>query len=43
MLIICLWLPHFWYDPFAAVGKNLVLMVATLWLLWTEPMPECRR
>lgn len=43
MLIITLWLPHYWYDPFAAVGKNLVLMVATLWLLWTEPMPECRR
>lgn len=30
-------LPHYWFDPYAAVGKNLVLMVATLWLLWTEP------
>ncbi|ROM20189.1 epimerase [Pseudomonas protegens] len=36
-LIISLILPHFWFDPYAAVAKNLVLMVATLWLLWTEP------
>jgi len=34
---ITLVLPHYWFDPYAAVGKNLVLMVATLWLLWTEP------
>lgn len=40
MLIISLWLPHYWFDPFAAVGKNLVLLVATLWLLWTEPARE---
>jgi len=39
MLIISLWLPHYWFDPFAALAKNLVLLVATLWLLWTEPMP----
>lgn len=36
-LIISLILPHYWFDPYAAVAKNLVLMVATLWLLWTEP------
>jgi len=30
-------LPHYWFDPYAAVAKNLVLMVATLWLFWTEP------
>ncbi|SEH95924.1 SDR family oxidoreductase [Pseudomonas asplenii] len=36
-LIITLVLPHYWFDPYAAVAKNLVLMVATLWLLWTEP------
>lgn len=36
-LIISLILPHFWFDPYAAVAKNLVLMVATQWLLWTEP------
>lgn len=43
MLIISLWLPHYWFDPFGAVAKNLVLLVATLWLLWTEPVPEKRR
>lgn len=37
MLIITLWLPYYWFDPFAAVGKNGVLLVATLWLLLTEP------
>jgi uncharacterized protein YbjT (DUF2867 family) len=37
MLIITLWLPHYWFDPFAAVAKNLVLLVGTLWLLWSEP------
>lgn len=36
---ISLVLPHYWFDPYAAVAKNLVLMVATLWLLWTEPRP----
>ncbi|MCG7599922.1 SDR family oxidoreductase [Halomonas sp. McH1-25] len=37
MLIITVVVPHYWFDPFAAVGKNAVLIVATLWLLWTEP------
>ncbi|WCD80775.1 SDR family oxidoreductase [Pseudomonas sp. TUM22785] len=36
-LLISLLLPHYWADPYAAVGKNLVLMVATLWVLWLEP------
>ncbi|NVZ68349.1 SDR family oxidoreductase [Pseudomonas costantinii] len=36
-VFISLILPHYWFDPYAAVAKNLVLMVATLWLLWTEP------
>ncbi|WP_313518106.1 DoxX-like family protein, partial [Pseudomonas sp.] len=36
-LLITLLLPYYWFDPFAALGKNLVLLVATLWLLWTEP------
>ncbi|MBE7375173.1 SDR family oxidoreductase [Pseudomonas lopnurensis] len=40
MAIISLWLPHYWFDPFAAVGKNLVLLVATLWLLLSEPSPR---
>lgn len=36
-LIISFVLPHYWFDPYASVAKNLVLMVATLWLLRTEP------
>ncbi len=36
-LCISLILPQYWFDPYAAVAKNLVLMVATLWLFWTEP------
>lgn len=36
-VVISIVLPHYWFDPYAAVAKNLVLMVATLWLLWTEP------
>lgn len=39
-LLITLLLPHYWADPYAAVGKNLVLMVATLWGLWLEPPPR---
>ncbi|GHB09276.1 SDR family oxidoreductase [Modicisalibacter luteus] len=37
MVIITMLVPLYWSDPFAAVGKNAVLIVATLWLLWTEP------
>ncbi|GAB2786583.1 SDR family oxidoreductase [Halomonas shantousis] len=40
MLIITVLLPYYWFDPFAAVGKNAVLLVATLWLLWTEPRTD---
>jgi uncharacterized protein YbjT (DUF2867 family) len=43
MVLISLLLPHYWFDPYGAVLKNLVLMVATLWLLWTEPAGERRR
>lgn len=35
-VLISLWLPHYWFDPYMAVGKNLVLGVASLWLLWLE-------
>lgn len=35
-VMISLWLPHYWFDPYMAVGKNLVLGVASLWLLWLE-------
>ena len=30
-------LPHYWFDPFQGVGKNLVLLPASLWLLWLQP------
>lgn len=36
-VIVSLILRHYWFDPFAAVAKNLVLMVSTLWLFRTEP------
>ncbi|MNN00578.1 hypothetical protein D3C81_1131730 [compost metagenome] len=42
-LFISLILPHYWFDPFMAVGKNLVLMPATLWLLCSEPPTKERR
>lgn len=42
MLVISLWLPNYWFDPFGAVAKNAVLLVATLWLLWTEPTERAR-
>lgn len=35
-VIITFVLPHYWFDPYASVAKNLVLIVATLWLLKTE-------
>lgn len=40
MLVISLWLPHYWFDPFGSVAKNLVLLVGTLWLLLSEPAPR---
>lgn len=30
-------LPHYWFDPFQGVGKNLVLLGVSLWLLWLQP------
>ena len=42
-LLISLWLPHYWFDPYMAVGKNLVLVVASLWLLWLEKGAEKSR
>jgi uncharacterized protein YbjT (DUF2867 family) len=27
-------LPHYWLDPFQGVGKNLMLLAASFWLLW---------
>lgn len=36
-LIITALIPHYWFDPYAGVAKNLVLVVATLWLIRTEP------
>lgn len=38
-LIITLWLPHYWFDPYMAVGKNLLVLLASLWLLWLQPAP----
>lgn len=43
MLLISLLLPHYWADPLQSVGKNLILLPATLWLLWlTPPARSCR-
>lgn len=30
-------LPHYWFDPFQGVGKNLLLLAVSLWLLWLPP------
>lgn len=30
-------LPHYWFDPFQGVGKNLMLLAVSLWLLWLPP------
>lgn len=30
-------LPHYWLDPFQGIGKNLVLLPVSLWLLWLQP------
>ncbi|WP_434457597.1 SDR family oxidoreductase [Stutzerimonas urumqiensis] len=37
MTILAVALPRYWVDPFGSVLKNLVLLAASLWLLWTEP------
>lgn len=36
-LLISWLLPHYWFDPYMAVGKNLMLMLVTLFLLRVEP------
>lgn len=36
-LLISVLLPHYWYDPYMAVGKNLMLMLVTVFLLRVEP------
>ena len=32
-------LPHYWFDPFQGVGKNLALLAVSLWLLWLPGDP----
>lgn len=41
-LIISLWLPHYWFDPYMAVGKNFAVLLLSLWLLWLSPSPDTR-
>ncbi len=36
-------LPHYWFDPLQGVGKNLVLLGASLWLLWLQTSSERTR
>ena len=36
-------LPHYWFDPFQGVGKNLVLLPVCLWLSWLQPASERSR
>ncbi|MGY4492494.1 membrane protease YdiL (CAAX protease family) [Pseudomonas sp. TE3610] len=38
-LFITLVLPHYWLDPYGGVSKNLVLIIATLWLYGQEARP----
>ena len=32
-LIISLWLPHYWFDPYMALGKNFAVLLLSAWLL----------
>ncbi|HSX72419.1 MAG TPA: SDR family oxidoreductase [Pseudomonas sp.] len=32
-LIISLLLPHYWFDPYMALGKNFAVLLLSLWLL----------
>ncbi|QKE65378.1 SDR family oxidoreductase [Aquipseudomonas campi] len=41
-LTISLWLPHYWFDPYMAVGKNFAVLLLSLWLLWLSPPPDKR-
>lgn len=36
-LLISWRLPHYWFDPFMAVGKNLAILIASIGLLASEP------
>ncbi|MFV3370480.1 SDR family oxidoreductase [Pseudomonas sp. NY15435] len=37
MLLISWRLPHYWFDPFMAVGKNFAILIANIGLLASEP------
>lgn len=37
-LLITLLLPHYWFDPYMAVGKNAAVLLLSLWLLWLTPL-----
>ncbi|MNC31905.1 hypothetical protein D3C75_802410 [compost metagenome] len=37
--LISILLPHYWFDPLQGIGKNLVLLPVSLWLLWLQPLP----
>lgn len=41
--LISILLPHYWFDPLQGVGKNLVLLAVSLWLLWLQPLPARTR
>lgn len=41
--LISVLLPHYWFDPLQGVGKNLVLLAVSLWLLWLQPFPARTR
>jgi uncharacterized protein YbjT (DUF2867 family) len=32
-LIVSLWLPHYWFDPYMALGKNFAVLLLSAWLL----------
>lgn len=42
-LLISILLPHYWFDPLQGIGKNLVLLAVSLWLLWLQPLPARTR
>lgn len=39
-LVISVCLPHYWADPFMAVGKNVAVLLLCLWLLWLTPASD---
>lgn len=42
-LLISVLLPHYWFDPYMAVGKNAAVLLLSLWLLWLTPLPDKER